>query len=173
MNLFHSGRQLFLTSAIDNMNLRSQTQRCSGRVHCHVAAAYYRHLPAVHNGCAGILVKSFHQIASGQILIGGKYTVGILSRNSHELRQTGSRTDKHGFKPFLLNQLVNRYRFPHHYIGLYLHPKSFHIFDFFCHHVLLRKTEFRNSINQHASRLMQRFKNSHFISHLSQISGTG
>ena len=173
MNFLHPGRQLLLTAAVDNMHFCSQAQCRPGSIHGHIAASYHSHLSALHNRRLRTTLKSFHQIASGQILIGRKDTVCVLSGNPHKLRQTCTGTDEHGVKTLLLNQFVNGNGFSHYHIGLYLNSQRFHILNLRCHHFLLGKTELRNTVNQHAPGLVKRFKNSHIISHFCQISGTG
>ena len=121
MHFFYSGWELLLASAVHNMHLCAKTQRRSCSIHSYVAASHDSHLFPSHNRRTGILVKSFHQIASGQIFIGGKYAVCLLSRYSHKFGKSRAGTDKDGGKPLFIQKLVDGNGLTYHYIRLNLH----------------------------------------------------
>ncbi len=173
MNLFYSGRKLCLASSVHDMYLRAETQCRSCRIHGYVSAAHDCYFFAACDRCIIRFVKGFHQIASGQVLIGGKYAVGIFSRNAHKHRKTCAGADKNGLKAFFLNKLIDGGRLSDDHIGLKLHAQLFHLFDLFCNHLLLRKTELRNPVYKHSAQLVKSLKHSHLVSHLCQVSRTG
>ena len=55
-----------------DMAFRAETQRSSRSIHRHVSSTHDSHLLTEHNGCIGSLVERLHQVASGQILVGGE-----------------------------------------------------------------------------------------------------
>ncbi len=163
MDFFYSGGKFFLAPPIYDMHFRTQTQRCSCRIHGDIAAAYDSHLFTLHDRRCGIAVKCLHQIASGQIFICGEYAVGIFPRNPHELRKSCAGTYEYRIKSFFLQKLVDRRGFSDHNVSLYLYAKRFYIIDLLLNNIFLRKTELRNTIYQHAARLVQRLKNRNVI----------
>ncbi len=72
----------------------------------------------------------------------------------------------------LFHQILDRNRSPDHYIRFNLYPKGNKIRYLIIHHLILRKSEFRNSIPQHTSRGMKNFKYCNFISGFCKIGGT-
>ena len=77
--------KLFLTSAVDDMGLGTQTQSGSGCVHSNVAAADDDSLFGLHDRGSGIVAEGLHQIASGQVFVCGEYTHSLLAGYVHEL----------------------------------------------------------------------------------------
>ena len=155
------------------MYLSAQTKCGPCRVHSHVSAAYDSNLLACHDGGVIRIIEGLHQIAPGQVLIGGEYAVGCLSRDSHEHRKSGAGTDEDCLEAFLFHQLVNGSRLADHYIGLKLHAQLFNFFNLFLHYLLFGKTEFRDPVDQYAAQFMKSLKNRHLIAKLRQVSGAG
>ena len=77
MYFLHTCRKLFLTSSIYNMYFCTETQSRSCRIHRYVSAADYNYLLRFHDRCVIIIAECLHQVISGQVLICGKYAVGI------------------------------------------------------------------------------------------------
>ena len=80
------------------MHLCAQTECCSGSIHGNVSAAYNCYLLAQVDWRIVIITEGLHQVASGQILVGREYTVGVLTWNSHELGKSCAGTDEYGLK---------------------------------------------------------------------------
>ena len=173
MDFFHTGRKLFFTSSVYDMYLSAKAERCSGSIHSHVSAAYDSNLFPAHDRRFGIFAESLHQVASCQIFIGGKYTVGIFSGNSHEFGKSCSGTDKYCGKSFFRKKFVNSYRFSNNNVCLNSNSQRFYVLDFLLNHILLGKTELGNTINQNTAGLMKSFKNSNLITHFCKITRTG
>ena len=173
MYFFHTGGKLLFTSAVYDMHFRAETQCGSRSIHCNVAAADNCHLFALHDRSSRICLKRFHQIASGQIFVCRKYTVGILTGDAHKFRKTCTGADKDCRIPLFIEQLVNRNRFADDDVCLDLYAEGQYVFDFFLYNVLFGKTEFRNAVYQYTACLMQRLENGHIIAHLRQIACTG
>ena len=173
MYFLHTGRQLSFASSVHHMHLCAQTECCSGSIHGNVSAAYNCYLLAQVDWRIVIITEGLHQVASGQILVGREYTVGVLTWNSHELGKSCAGTDEYGLKAFLIHQLVYGHGFTDDNIGLNLNAQFPYIVDFRLYHAGLWKTEFRNSICKHAAWLMKGFKNSYFISHLCKVACAG
>ena len=173
MYFFHSGRKLLFTSAVYDMYLSTQTKCGSCSIHSHVTAAYHSYLFTVHDRCSGIGIKRLHQIASGQILIGREYTVGILTGDTHELRKSCTGTDKYGMEALFIHQLIDGHGFTYHYVGFNMNTERFNILDLFCHNAALGKTELGDTVYQYTACLMQCLEDGDIITHFCQISGTG
>ena len=173
VHFFHTGRKLFFTSSVNNMNLGPETKRCSCRIHSYVSAADYRYLFAAHDRRLGILAECLHQVASCQIFICREHTVRIFSGDSHKLGKPCAGADEYSRKAFFCHKLIDGYGFSHNYIGFNCNTQRFYVFNFLLHYGFLGKTEFRDSVYKNAAGLMQRFKNGNLIAHLCQISRTG
>ena len=173
MHLLHTGRKLLLAPSVYDMYLRPKAQGRSCGVHSHVSAAHHSYLFSPHNGGVGLLVKSLHKIASGEIFIGRKDAVCLLSGNPHKLGKSCARTHKHCIKAFLCKKLVNGNGLADHHVCLYFYSKIFNIFNFPGNHPFFGQTEFRDTIDKYAAGLMKGFKNSNLIAKLCQIAGTG
>ena len=173
MDFFHTGRQFLLGTAVNHMYLGTQTKSGSGGVHSHVSAADNDDLFAVDDRCVIVVAEGFHQIVSGQILVGREHAVGLLSRNAHEHGKSRAGADEYGFKAFLLHQLVDGDGFADDHVCLDLYTKGTNIFHFLRHDLVLRKTEFRDTVDQNAACLVQRFEDGHVIAHLRQVAGAG
>ena len=96
MYFLHTGRQLSFASSVHYMHLCAQTKCCSGSIHGNVSAAYNCYLLAQVDWRIVIITEGLHQVASGQILVGREYTVGVLTWNSHELGKSCAGTDEYG-----------------------------------------------------------------------------
>ena len=155
------------------MYLGTQAQSGSGRIHGHISAAYNRYLLAGEDGSIVIITEGLHQVASGQILVSGEHAVGILSGDSHELRQSRSGADKYGLKALVLHQLVDGYGLSDDHVGLNLDSKLLYILNLRSHYSGLGQTELGDAVNQHAAGLVKGLENGNLIAHLSQVSGTG
>ena len=173
VHFLHTGRKFFLASSVYDMYFSAETQGSPRGVHRHVSAAYHGHLLSAHDGRIGILAEGLHQIASGQIFIGGKYAVGIFPGDAHELGKARAGTDEYGRKALFLQKLVDGNGFAHDHVGFNLHAKGLHVFNFLLHHGFLGKTELGNPVNQHAAGLVKGLKNSHVIAHFSKIPRAG
>ena len=151
----------------------TETKCCSGSIHRYVTTTDNGYFFTSYDWCIIIFTESFHQIISGQVFIRGKYTLCSFSRNAHEHWKTGARSDKYSFKSFFLHQLINCDGAADDYIRLNLNTQRFYIFYFFCYYIQLWKTEFRDTIYQNSTRFMKRFKDSHIVTQLCKVTGTG
>ena len=173
MDLFHSGRKLRFTSSVYDMYLSAKAECCSRGIHGNVAAAYDSDFLSCYDRSIIAVVKRFHQIASCQVLVGREYAVGVLARDTHEHWKSCSGSDEYSLKSFLFHELIDGCGFTDDNICLKLHTKFFDFLNLFRDNLLLRKTEFRNTVHKHAAQLVERLEYSHVISHLRQISRTG
>ena len=79
---------------VESLGVKIEKNVIVGKSDCHVSAADNRNLLAAHNRRIRILVKRLHQVASCQILVCGKYTVGLLAWNPHKFRKPCTGADK-------------------------------------------------------------------------------
>ena len=173
VNLLHTGRKLFLASSVYNVNLSAETKSSSGSVHRYVSAAYYSYLVSCCDRCVIIVAEGLHQVASCQVLVSGEYAVGVLSRNSHELRKSCTGTDKYGVEALFLHQLVDGNRFSNYYVCLNLYAQLSYVVNLRLNNAALRKTELWNTVGKNAACLVKGLENLYFISKLGQIACTG
>ena len=114
----------------------------------------------------------FHQVHTGQKFVGGIDALEIFAGDAHEARQPRARTDKHGVKPFLAQQLVDRNGSADNGVGCNFHAECtqpvYLLLD-----DRLGQTEFRNAIDQHAARRVQCFKHRHGIAAPCKVTGAG
>ena len=173
MYLFHSGWKLFLTTTIYDMNLSAQTKCCSCCIHCHVTTTNDSNLLASDDRCIIFIIKCFHQITSGQILICREYTVCILTRNTHKSRKTCSGTNKYRIKALVIQKLINRCCLTNNNVCLDLYAQSLYILYLSRYDTILWQTELRDSVGKNTTGLVECLKNRYIISKLCQITGTG
>ena len=163
VDLLRSRGQLRLASPVHNMYVRAQAQGRSRRVHGHVAAADHSHLLSRRDGGVIVLPEGLHQVASGEVLVGGEHAVGILTGDSHEFGQSGAGADEHGLEAFLVHELVDGHGFAHHHVGLDGHAQLLHILDLGAHHRVLGQTKLGDAVGQHAAGLVEGLKNGHLV----------
>ena len=150
---------------------RRSAVSCS--VHRNVSTADNRNFLSSCNRCVVILPVCFHQIVSGQVLVCREHAVCLFARDSHKHRETCAGTDEDCLISLFLHQFINGDRFSDNYICLNIYAERFDILDFSGNNLVFRKTEFRNSIAEHAACLMERLKNCHLISETGKIAGAG
>ena len=173
MHFFHTGREFLLTSAVYDVGLRAETERCSGRVHRHVPAADDHCLFGLHDRCPGIRAERFHQIASCQIFVGREDAHRLLARDMHELGQTCAGADEDGVKTFFLHQGVDRCGFADDAVCLYFDTEGLDVLHFLLDDRFLGQTELRNAVDQDSARLVQCFEDRDVITFAGEISRAG
>ena len=118
-------------------------------------------------------IISLHQIAASQELIGGIYTVEILARNMHKVRQTGTSTYIYSIKAHFTHQLIYSKETASNSINLNGNAQLLEILYLTAYNLILWQTELRNTIGKYTASYMESLKNSNLIAHLCQISSTG
>ena len=173
MNLFGPGRDFFCGTAVNYVYvLGPHAFSASGRVHSHVSSAYHRDISCALYRRIILRQISFHEIYSGEVLVGRTHAQKIFSRNIHERRQTCAGADEHRLKALFLHQFIHSYGSADYGVR--------NEFDAFClesgdfsGHDLLWKAELRYAIYQNASCLMKTLKYSHVIAFVHQVSRAG
>ncbi len=162
VHFFSTSRQFRFASAVNDMGVRTEAQRCSRRVHRDVAAANHDDLLAsVDRGV--VALEGLHQVVAGQVFVGRVNAVGLFARNVHEARQPGTRADKYRVVAFFVEQFVDGYGFADDDVRFDLDAEALDVFNFLRDDLFLRQTEFRNSVNQNAARFVERFENRHVV----------
>ena len=146
-DLLLPGRHLGSRPAVDYVDtLRSKAKRRTGSIHCDVSSTENRHTPSLIFGSMTVLgVICFHEVASCEILVGREHSNEVLSRNSHELRQSGTRSDEDRIKAILALEFLYGPRSSDENIPFDINAHPLELLDLLVHKTLW-KTEFRNSV---------------------------
>ena len=172
-DFFAPGRELLFASAVDDMGLSAEAEGSPCRVHSHVAAADDDSLFGLHDRSSGIGAERLHQIAPGEIFVGGEDAHGLLAGNVHKLGKAGAGTDEYGIVALFLHQGINGSGLADDAVCLDLDTKCLDILDLLLDDRFLGKTEFGDAVDENAARLVQGFENSDVITHAGQITCAG
>ena len=137
--------ELFLTSAVDDVGLGAQTKGSPCCVHGHVAAADDDSLFGLHDRGPGIVAESLHQVAPGEVFVGGEDTHGLLAGDVHELGKACAGTDKDGVKALFLHQGIYSGGLADDTVGLDLDTQCLDVLDLLLHDRILGEMGRRNS----------------------------
>ena len=173
VHLLGAGRELLFGTAIYYGGVRSEPQGRACGIHSHVSATYHHAFLSGVYRREIILPEGFHQVVSGEELIGGEYSVEVLARYAHKLRESGSGADEDRIEALPVEKAVYGHGASGNHVCLYLHSEGFHRLYFVGDHTVLRKTELGNSVNEHSSRLVQGLENGHLVSGLGKVARTG
>ena len=173
MDLLPARRKLGLGAAVYDMHLRAQAQRRAGRIHRHVAAADHASAPSDMDGCQVVVPVRVHQVVARQELVGREDAAQVLAGYAHELGSSRAGAYEHGRETLLAEQLVHGHGTSYYHVGLYLHPEPAHIVNLAGEHLLLRKPELGNAVDQHPARLVQGFENRHVVAQLGEVARAG
>ena len=149
----------------------AHTQRTSGSIHCHVAAADNSHNLRLDDRCRILRVIAVHQVDTGQILICGAYAHQTFARNVHEPGQTCTGTDKDCIIA-ACHQFVDGQDLADDHIRLDIYAGILQRLDLLLYNGF-RETELRNTVHQNAAGYLECLKDSYLIAQACQISGTG
>ena len=172
VNFFLTCRKLCLGTAVYNVYFLSTHTLCAASsVHCYVAAAEYSDALCVVNRRVRIFLVCLHQVYTGQVLIRRVNAVEALTRNAHEVRQTGARAYENSLVTSS-KQVVDGLgtadnKVEHELYALCLQRVDFLLYD------CLRQTELRNAVHQHAAGGVQYFKYGNLVALCNQIACTG
>ena len=155
------------------MYLSTKTKSSSCSIHSYVTTADNNNFLSGYDRCVVVIAESFHQVTSCQVFICGEDTVGYFTRDTHEHRQTRTGSDKYCFEPFIFHQFIYSSGFTDDNVGVDLNTERFYIFNFCFYNFIFWQTEFRNTVNQNTTSLMQCFKDSYIVTKFCQISCTG
>ena len=155
------------------MDLCSQTEGCSGRIHGHVAAAHDDSLLCPHDGSPGFLGEGAHQVGPGQIFIGREDAHGLLAGDVHELGKARAGTYEYGVIALFLHQSIDGGGLADNAVCLDLYAQGLNVLDFLLNDRVLGKTEFGNAVDQNAACLVEGFEDLDIIAHLGQIACAG
>ena len=173
MHFLNTSRHFFLRTAVNHCYPRAQTQGGTCGVHGNIAASYHRHMFTHVNGSVRIGRISRHQVTAGQKLVGRYHSVQIFTRNPHKFGKSGSGAYKYGIEAFPVHKLIYCDRSSHHYVSFYSYAEFLNLVNFVGYHFVLGQPEFGNSVYQHTSGFVKRFKNGYPATGFGQIGGTG
>jgi hypothetical protein len=111
-----------------------------------------------------------HQVHASQKFVRGINPAKVLAGDAEEVWQPRAGGDEHGIITFLAKQLVHGHGLADNHVGLKLDAHPPHVLDFLPDD-LLRQTEFRDAVNQHAADFVQRLQHAHFVSLLNEVTG--
>ena len=147
-------------ATIDDMDaFRAHAQGGAGGVHGHVARAEDRDVLAVEGRSVVVgEVVGAAEVHAGQVFVGRKDPDQILTGHAEEYRQTGTHADEHGV--VFLGQFGDADGAAAHVVEVEVHAGLAQAVHFGGHHVL-GQTEGRDTVDEHAARLMQGLEHVH------------
>ena len=173
MQLFQTGGHFRLAAAIDDVHmLRAETLRAARGIHGNVAAADDRNGVRTDDRRVALVAIALHEVDTGQVLVGGHNALERLALDVHEHGQACTGADEHGLEAHLLEQLVDRKDLADDHVGHDMHAHGLELLDLVGNDGL-RKTEFGDTIDQHAACGVQGLKNGDLIALLGQLARTG
>ena len=167
-HLLKACRHLRFRPSVDQSDVSTESFCRTTRVHCSVTTTNDEHLLTYYNRCIRIRIGCIHEVNTCKILVTWQDIDGVFARNTHEIRQSCTRTNEDSFESLCL-QLVDRDGFTNDGIGLEVYTKPTKVIYFNINN-LVREAEFRDTILQNATYLMQCFEDIHLISTLHHVS---
>ena len=155
------------------MHLGTETQGCTCGIHSHVAATDHSDFLAdIVRGLVAFLIGE-KQIVAGQELVGRHHTAEVFARHVEHHRETGTRAYEDSLEALAVHQLVDGDGAAHHNVFLKLGTQAADALHLFLHDGVLRQTERRDAIHQHAAHLVQGLEDGDIITHREQVFGAG
>jgi len=152
-------RHFVFTAAVHDVHLVGpHAPRRAGRVHGRVAATHHGNaLSQIHGGLLAREVESLHQIYAGEKLVCAAHAVEVLTGDIHEHGRARTGCQEDG-AVIIGQKFVDGDGTAHQRVQGKLHAHGAQFRDFFLHDGL-RQAELGDAVNQHAARLVERFKN--------------
>ena len=114
-----------------------------------------------------------HEIAAREEFIGRVDAVEALARNALEARQAGARADEDGVKALFLHELIDRVEAAGYRVKLDLDAELLDVLDLLLDDRILRQAELRDTVRQHAARLVQGLEDRHIVAFLCKVACAG
>ena len=172
LDFFPARGQLVHRTAIDDIDLFSaQAHGAACSVHSHVSAAHNGHAAHLLDGGWVVRAEGLHQVHARQELVGGIHTLEVFTGDIHKVREPRAGADKHRFIAHL-EQLVDGEHLADDHIGFDFNAQCFERVNLLLNNGL-GQTEFRNTVDQHAARRVQRLKHRDFVSLACKIARAG
>ena len=169
--MFHflgTRRHFRLATAVNyHCTLRAQAPCRAHGVHRRIATADNNHVLATIDRGIGKFVVRPHQVHTRQVFIGRQHAVGILTGDIHETGSSCPRSHIEPLEAFAL-QVLDVLRHADNEIGNEFHAHPLQVVDFNIHNVVWQ-TEFRDTVFQYATNLMQCLEHRHIISTLHHV----
>ena len=175
LDLFCARRDLCRTAAIDDRDLLgAEAQRRARRIHRDIAAADDGDMAADLDWRRVLWeLIGLHEVTAREELIGRVDAVEALARNALEARQAGTRANEDGIEALFLQELVDRVETTGHRVDFDLDAELLDVLDLLLDDRVLRQTELRDAVGQHAARLVQRLEDGHIIALLREVARAG
>ena len=156
LHLLQTSRHLLLRAAINECYLSAQTLSSTARVHSGVTTTYYEHVLTQVDRCVGSRISRIHQVDTSEVFVRRHDVDSVLTRNTHEVRQTGTRAYEDALEALCL-QLFYADGLTYDDVSLEVNTHLGKVLDFHIYN-LVRQTELRNTIFQHTTNLMESLK---------------
>ena len=108
LNFLCTGRKLVLGTAVNYVNIRTESLCTACSVHCNVSAAYDDRSFACVDRCGAVGLVRLHEVNSCEELVSGVNAVEVLAGDIHETRKSCARADEYGLIAFIFHEFVNR-----------------------------------------------------------------
>ena len=171
LGMFHflqSGRHFRFRTTVNNHRfLRSQTAGRTHRIHGRISTSNHSYPLTEGHRSVGIFTGRIHQVHTGQIFVGRHDVDGVLARDIHEIRQSGTRSHKDSLEAFVF-QLFYTEGLPNDAVLHKSHAHLRQVLDFHVHN-FVGQTELRNTVFQYPTNLVQGLEYSHIVSHLGHV----
>ena len=150
----------------------SESERSTGSVHCHVSAADYCNLAALHDRRLRVVQICLHEVGSCQVFVSREYSLERFARNVHEHRKSRAGADEYRLKSHLIEELIYSQGLSDDNVRLDVYTEVLEAFNFPCHDGL-RKPEFRDAVYKYAACRVQSLEYGYLVTLLCEVSCAG
>ncbi len=170
MDLYMSGRRLLPGSTVNNGNISgTQPECCSCRIHSNIPCTKNRYIFTWDDRCIIIgEVKCFHQVCTGEILIGGKDTVEVFSRNIEKCRKSCSDTNEYRIVSHLVKQFIHIDSSADNCVADDFDAECFKLFYLIIDNIF-GESELGNTVKKYTACPVQCFVDRHFMTFYSKV----
>ena len=167
--LFKTGRHLCLGTAVDKSHVSTQALSRAAGVHSRVTTTDDHHLLTNINRSIGIGVSRIHEVDAGEVFVARHHVDVVLTRDVHEVGQSGSRTYKYTAEALIL-QVLHGDRLAHDAVGLEMNTHLAQVVDLHVYDAV-GQSEFGNTIFQHAANFVERLEDIDLVAFLHHVAG--
>ena len=173
LHFLAAGGKFRLRTAVDDIHdVRSQPLCRAHRVHRDVAAAHDGDLLRVEDGGLAVRFIRLHEVAAGEVFVGGEDALCVLPGDVHEAGKARARAEEDGFEAELLFELVDGEHFADDHVRHHLDAERSEVI-YLLFDDGFGKTEFGDAVDEHAARKVQRFEDGHVVAELGKIARAG
>ena len=173
MDLLLSRGKFHLGTAVDDGRFGTEAQGRAGRIHRDIAAAHDTDALPGMDGGAIVVAEGLHEVVAGEEFVGGEHSVEVFTGDAHELRKTGAGAHEHGLEALFVHEGVDGDGAADDDVGFDLHAQGAHLIELVFQHLLLRETEFGNTVFEHSAGFVEGFEDGDVVAGFGKVRSAG